>query len=360
MGSLLANIGIIFLAFYLHLRSRLGATHQENGNIAYFIKYILLEVLLGMILLSFSTVIMGIRYDFRFLMFCFSAKFLDWKITSSSILLIGIIRFLWGSAEIAQINLIVSVVMAITLPLMVRYLKNKLSDLPQLLLLVTYCIFPSIMVTNHIIADKSLVLSISLILFTSGYAATFMMHYVISDLYSLIAFATTDHLTTLKNVRTFNGKLTEIERKKQPVTVAMIDIDRFKDYNDSFGHDGGDALLKQLGQVLNGLSRPDIDFYRVGGDEFGVIINQATPGEAEAFLVDLQKRVAEWDFPIVSGESLRITLSVGIAHSCSGETIKKTLSRADMALYEAKKDGRNKVVSYVPKSLKTRRPSRQI
>ena len=97
MVSLLANIGIIFLAFYFYLRSKLGIlAYQENRKISYFIKCVFAEVLLGMILLSFSIVIMDIRFDFRFLLFCFSAKYLDWKITSSSIVLLAILRFFLG------------------------------------------------------------------------------------------------------------------------------------------------------------------------------------------------------------------------------------------------------------------------
>lgn len=245
MVSLLANIGIIFLAFYFYLRSKLGIlAYQENRKISYFIKCVFAEVLLGMILLSFSIVIMDIRFDFRFLLFCFSAKYLDWKITNSSIVLLAILRFFWGSIDIAQTNLLASIVIA--------------------------------------------------------------------------------------------------------VTVAMIDVDYFKDYNDRYGHDSGDALLKQLGQAFHDFSKPGIDFYRIGGDEFAVIIHHSSHAEAETFLVALQEKLSQWDFSIASGESVGVSISIGVAHRDDGEKLKKTLSRADVALYKAKKDGRNKVILYFP------------
>lgn len=123
-----------------------------------------MEVLLGTILLSFSTVIFGIRYDFRVLLFCFSAKHMDWRITSSSILLLGIIRFFWGNSEAAQVNLIVSIMLAIILPMIVKLIRDRMNDLAQLLVLVTVALIPSIVFTNHMILDKGLVLLISLFL----------------------------------------------------------------------------------------------------------------------------------------------------------------------------------------------------
>ncbi|MDB6354170.1 GGDEF domain-containing protein [Trichococcus sp. K1Tr] len=348
MVSLLANIGIMFMAVYFYLKSKMGLSNQNNTKIAYFMKCILFEVLLGIVLLSFSTVILGLRYDFRFLMFCFSAKYMDWKITSSSILLLGIIRFVWGSTDIAQINLIVSILLAVTLPLIIHYTQDKLNDLTQLLVLVTYSLITSIAITNHLIADKALVLGISVILFTFGYATTFVMHYFMSDLYSLIVSASTDPLTTLKNVRTFNNNLMEVEREKKPVTLAVVDIDHFKNFNDSFGHDSGDVLLKQMAQVFNELAAPGTAFYRIGGEEFAVIIDNSNPSKAEEFINDLQEIIAHRSFFITTGEPVNITISVGVAHSHTEETLNKTLKRADLALYKAKKGGRNKVIVSFP------------
>nr|WP_321293191.1 GGDEF domain-containing protein [uncultured Trichococcus sp.] len=348
MVSLLANIGIMFFAIYFYLRSNFGSPNQDNEKISYYIKSILLEVLVGIVLLSFSTVILGIRYDFRFLMFCFSAKYIDWKITSSSILLLGIFRFIWGNNDISQINLIISILLAVTLPLIAHYTQDWLNELTQLLVLVTYALIPTIVLTHYMIADKSLVLMISSLLFTSGYAATYVMHFFITDLYRLIVSASTDHLTALKNVRTFNKDLMDVEREKKSVTLAVIDIDYFKDYNDSFGHDNGDLLLKQMAQVFNELSNFDTDFYRIGGEEFAVIVDTPNQRDAEEFIHDLQEIVAHRRFRTTSGDPVSVTISVGVAHNHTGETLKRTLKRADVALYKAKKGGRNQVIVSFP------------
>lgn len=349
MISLLANIGILFLAFYFYLRSKLGTiAYQENRKKSYLIKCILAEMFVGMIMLSFSIVIMNIRFDFRFLLFGFSAKYLDWKITSSSIVLLALVRFFYGGIEIAQIHLLASLVLAVVLPMIAIYTTDKLNDLPHLLTLVTVSTIPTFVATNQAIVDKIFVIELLLALLACGYGTTFIMYHFVTDLYSLIAFAQTDELTALKNVRTFKAKLLEMERSVQPITIAMIDLDHFKNYNDAYGHDSGDALLKQLGQVLNDFSGPGIDFYRIGGDEFAAIITHSEQHEAEAFLINLQKKISELDFLMVSGESLGVTVSIGLAHRQSGEKLPKLLNRADVALYAAKKDGRNKVTLYFP------------
>jgi diguanylate cyclase len=269
---------------------------------------------------------------------------MDWRVTSSSILLLGIIRFFWGNSEAAQVNLFVSIMLAITLPIIVKLIRNRMNDLAQLLVLVTFALIPSILFTNHMIMDKGLVLLISIILFALNYGAVFVMHFFISDLYGLIASASTDHLTALKNVRIFNSDLMEIERKKHPVTLAVIDIDHFKNYNDRYGHDSGDAILKQMAAMFNELATPYTTFYRIGGEEFGVIADYFSQSEAEAFLHHLKSTVAHRNFTAQVGETINLTISVGVAHSQNGETLKKTLKRADMALYQAKENGRNRVI----------------
>lgn len=343
MISILANIGIMFTAIYFYLRSETIFSDQDDSSLHYLTKCILFEVLVGIVLMNFSTVFMDIRYDFRALLFSFSAKYLGWKITSSSILILGFLRFLWGNGEIANLNLFISIVLAGALPMIARYTRYRFTDRMQLLVLATVALAPAIWVTNQMIEDKTLVLSISLVLLSSIYASVFVMHYFISDLSNLIASANTDYLTGLKNVRTFNKELMDIERNKKSVTLAMIDIDYFKDYNDCFGHDSGDATLRQMAALFNDEKTTDTTFYRIGGEEFALIIEKTTPAEAEQFVGNLQKTVENRTFYATTGEPINITISVGVVHSRAGDVLKKTLKHADSALYQAKRSGRNKV-----------------
>ncbi|MPM79629.1 hypothetical protein SDC9_126668 [bioreactor metagenome] len=134
------------------------------------------------------------------------------------------------------------------------------------------------------------------------------------------------------------------ERRRHPVTLAVIDIDHFKNCNDRYGHDSGDSILKQLAAMFNEMATPYTTFYRIGGEEFGMIADYFSPSEAEAFLHTLKSTVARRKFAVQDGEMINLTISVGVAHSQKGETLKKTLKRADMALYQAKETGRNKVM----------------
>ena len=96
--------------------------------------------------------------------------------------------------------------------------------------------------------------------------------------------------------------------------------------------------------MFNEMATPYTTFYRIGGEEFGVIADYFSPSEAEAFLHTLKSTVARRKFAVQDGEMINLTISVGVAHSEKGEALKKTLKRADMALYQAKESGRNKVM----------------
>lgn len=344
MINILVNIGTMCTAIYFYMRSETVFSDHDDSSLGYLIKCILFEVLVGMVLMKFSTVFMDIRYDLRVVLFSFSAKYLGWKITSSSILILALLRFLWGYDEIAVMNLFINIILAVALPLLVRYTRYRFTDRMQLLVLVTGVLAPAIWVTNQMIVDKTLVISISLVLLSSIYATVFVIHHFISDLSHLIALVNTDYLTSLKNVRTFNKELLDIERSKKSVTLAMIDIDYFKDYNDCFGHDSGDATLQQMAALFNDEKTTDTTFYRIGGEEFALIIEKTKPAEAEQFVHNLQETVENRTFYATTGEPINITISVGVAHSRSGEVLNKTLKRADKALYKAKRSGRNKVM----------------
>lgn len=349
MVNILANVGIMLMAIYFYMRTSSGWHDQEGGNKSDIINSILLEVLVGIILMSFSTVVDGLRYDLRFLLFCFSARYLDWKVTSSSIVLLAILRFGWGNDQVAQLNLLVSIVLAVSLPLIAAFIQNKWNSLMQLNILVSYCMWPTILLSNYLIADRLQAIQISLVMIVVGYGSVYIMHHFIFDLYYLIISASTDHLTGLKNVRTFHREMTAIEQKKdKSVTVAVIDIDYFKDYNDCFGHDSGDATLKQLADVFNDQTIAEATFYRIGGEEFALILENTQPTDAENFVRYLQQTVEKKVFFATSGDPIALTISAGVAHRRKNESLKKTLKKADNALYQAKRNGRNKVMIALP------------
>jgi len=158
-----------------------------------------------------------------------------------------------------------------------------------------------------------------------------------------------DSLTGLFNRRYMEESLARElrrgEREKKPVGVIMFDIDHFKDFNDLFGHAGGDALLRKLGAFLNNHTRRGDIVSRYGGEEFVYVLPGASLEETRLRAEDLRQGVTELRV-FHLGEPLgKITISFGVAvfpeHGLTSEAILKS---ADTALYRAKNEGRDRVV----------------
>jgi diguanylate cyclase (GGDEF)-like protein len=154
-----------------------------------------------------------------------------------------------------------------------------------------------------------------------------------------------DALTCLPNRRQVIKQLqTEVmraERYQTLLSISMIDIDHFKKINDSYGHTVGDQVLFQLANILQeNIREPDI-VGRYGGEEFLVVVPNTRLMDAAEQAARLCKRIREKDINI--GETIRLTVSIGIAEFMHGqESWQKFLSRADLALYEAKNSGRDR------------------
>ena len=160
-----------------------------------------------------------------------------------------------------------------------------------------------------------------------------------------------DPMTGLSNYRYFERRfqeeLSRCERYRHSLTVVMIDIDRFKGFNDTWGHRAGDALLTQFGLVLrNALRDADIPA-RYGGEEFVVICPETTGEQAKQIIARIREAIAATVFsiPYRIGDDLHpasITVSIGAATFPADARAGEALLRlADRALYEAKESGRN-------------------
>ena len=127
----------------------------------------------------------------------------------------------------------------------------------------------------------------------------------------------------------------------QPVTLLMIDIDKFKYINDTFGHAAGDEVLRGIGEALarSFIRKGDI-VARYGGDEFAVILNDTTAGNCENIVERFLSAVQDVQVPYAP-EDTRITCSIGYTEIHSDDTVESLINRADKALYAAKKNGRN-------------------
>ncbi|MBD3921984.1 GGDEF domain-containing protein [Paenibacillus sp. PR3] len=158
----------------------------------------------------------------------------------------------------------------------------------------------------------------------------------------LEALALTDPLTGMKNRRYFNESLlahiNKFHRSGDPFSIALIDIDRFKSINDTYGHPVGDLVLTELAELLHASSRETDVTARFGGEEFVMLLAGADAINA----VHIAERIRTVIQMTPMG-NLHITASIGVATMTSEDSDDKLISKADQALYRSKTSGRNRV-----------------
>lgn len=158
--------------------------------------------------------------------------------------------------------------------------------------------------------------------------------------------AETDSLTGLPNRRHFESVLSRAQRAVDEGArhaVAVVDIDRFKSINDRFGHDVGDRVLTEVGRCMRTALRPGDVLARPGGDEFAIVLQDAGLDEAAARARTLCAEVERLSLPGTADQAIRTSVSVGVAALRALGDPAETMREADLAMFEAKKAGRNRV-----------------
>ena len=176
----------------------------------------------------------------------------------------------------------------------------------------------------------------------------------IEELYARVEeLAVTDSLTGLRNRRYLDNNLQQMvaiaARHKEPVCYAMIDIDLFKRTNDTFGHQAGDFVLKELGRILTEKFRASDIIIRYGGEEFLAVLFSMSVDKCLEMMEELRAQVQSHSF-IFRKDLIPITISVGVAYDeHSGEVPSdpaRIIADSDAAMYQAKNAGRNKVIIF--------------
>ena len=161
---------------------------------------------------------------------------------------------------------------------------------------------------------------------------------------ALIKLAKTDVLTNIGNRRAFIEEfsiaLAKTQRQHTATALTLFDIDHFKKINDNFGHDMGDDILIKITHLIKENLRPNDRVFRVGGEEFCLLIQNMDKKLVENNINRLRDTLA--NSPMITGQT--VTLSAGITHINQNDTLEACLKRADDALYQAKNNGRNTVV----------------
>jgi diguanylate cyclase (GGDEF)-like protein len=162
----------------------------------------------------------------------------------------------------------------------------------------------------------------------------------------LSALATEDALTGLKNVRCFRERLAEefqrAERYQLPLSVILLDVDRFKEFNDSFGHPAGDQVLREVARCIREGCRTTDFAARYGGEEFVVLLPNTPETEAREVAGRIRRTIEEQPW-----KERKVTSSFGVAgYGPEHGTEEALIQAADQALYRSKKSGRNRVTCW--------------
>ena len=160
--------------------------------------------------------------------------------------------------------------------------------------------------------------------------------------------AMVDELTGLKNRRAFfddaEPAVAAARRRKQPIAVALLDLDFFKDVNDTYGHAVGDIVLKEVARRITSTLREEQIVGRLGGEEFVALLPDTTPAQALIAIERVRKAIGASQIPLPGGgPAITVTVSGGIAPVLEDEGLESVIDLADKAMYRAKGLGRDRV-----------------
>lgn len=186
----------------------------------------------------------------------------------------------------------------------------------------------------------------SIVAFTLAYIVKYLIKS--RDFEQQYMLATTDGLTELYNHRYFQEQIRmQVEQSKRysnNFSLIIIDIDFFKKFNDTFGHQSGDAVLRQVAQTLKKNVRATDIVCRYGGEEMSIILPNTSKDEAIATAQKICNRVAEKTFKLTGNNETHVTISLGVStFPFDGDSAPKIIEAADKKLYNAKNNGRNQV-----------------
>ena len=161
--------------------------------------------------------------------------------------------------------------------------------------------------------------------------------------------AITDGLTRLYNSRHFYNQM-ELEadrsnRYNHSLALLLLDIDLFKEYNDTYGHLEGDKVLQSIGKAITSCLRKMDTAYRYGGEEFTILLPETTAEEARTVAERIRAGIERVEFTPTPEKETTITISIGVTEYFKNEDLSEFVQRADRAMYLSKKNGRNRVSS---------------
>ncbi|RPF53263.1 GGDEF domain-containing protein [Aquisalibacillus elongatus] len=349
-------INICVLITFIFFWHQLFRTNRLTFHSPFWIKLIdgLLAGVLGIILMRYSIYVNDITIlDLRHVPIAIVAYYggLIPPIVGAIIITIG--RYMIDINFSSHVALFMMLIIAVGTGFIALYVKAVPWKKWLLLLVYAQAIFS---IALYIVAPVySEVISAAILhivcTLTGGMLAFYFVRYVRrnSELFlKYREYSRLDPLTGLYNVRTFYYYYDKFLRRAReelaPMVLVMLDIDHFKEVNDTYGHMAGDEVLKQLADIMTEEAGPHAKVSRNGGEEFSILYSGQTIKQVEKFSERIRKRVEHTIFTLPHGNKVRITVSIGIANYKSAMEQDHILyNEADQALYRAKDIGRNHI-----------------
>jgi diguanylate cyclase len=270
-----------------------------------------------------------------------------------SAIIISVGRFMISCNFSASISLVMMILIAFGSSLISK--KVKLSDWKKWFLLLLYSQLIFSIALFIVVTDYQGVLDVAISHILSAFVGGVLTFYFVlymrrnSELFHQYKEGSErDHLTGLYNVRAFdlhyNSMLSRATSNGENCAICLVDIDHFKQINDTYGHLAGDEVIKQVASLLLELTREHDLVSRNGGEEFSVLLPGCSLDKAGEIAERIRSAVNFHPFLLPSKRKLELSVSIGVAAFHKQDIGKNLYQEADIALYEAKQNGRNRVV----------------
>mgnify|MGYP001770518351 CR=1 FL=1 len=350
----IANSGILIAGFYLISKFFPSTIHQQSP----FHMRLLAGAfcgLLSIVLMLFSIPLgHGVISDLRHVPLVVVSYYGGMPSALAAGMIMGTGRFLFGNTFASIVSFFISLAIAIGCGWISQRMKRHITITTFWMNVYSMCFISLALFIN--MPDEHIYTQTLVIFWPISIVATYVAANICKDirqskdmLQHYKQWATTDFLTGLYNVRQFHTlfgqHLEQAKQKNSCLSLILFDIDRFKLINDTYGHDGGDVILRDLGELIRSLVSKNGMAFRNGGEEFSILLSSCEH-EAVTFAEHIRKTIERHPF-FVQQQTVHITVSIGISVFPTLATNEAELfKQADIALYEAKQQGRNRTIVY--------------
>lgn len=346
--AIIYNISVIVAGIYLFHRLQ----YSENKNMVFSKEYVTILMTIVALLLSAYPVPLFNEYALylSFVPILFLGRYTNMVYTVLAAVIVSVVNVLIGDFTIiiATILIVIAIVVGAVGPFL------KQSDIVSLQILnaitLVILVILSLISPYYEITEVLFLIPLSFILtITSSITFVDIWHF-----FSLVNRYENedklDYLTGLGNVKEFDRHLNETtriaEENNESLGLLLIDIDGFKDVNDKFSHKSGDAVLRQVAQLLKNYVPQQFSIYRNGGEEFSIVLYDYTLDQCVKLSENIRAGVEQSTFHMPNKEVIKLSVSIGVGYLTQEDykSQRKVFKIADDMLHMAKNEGRNQVM----------------